>query len=90
MKWKLPLRDLKNVKRITKVISENLQGRCQLIDSVELMKDSEFFDGKEFLKRVKIEGLLDAVGPAVNDNFHVCAACYSGLGGKICALMNSI
>jgi hypothetical protein len=44
----VPLRDLKNVKRITKVISENLQRRCQLIDSVELMKDSEFFDGKDF------------------------------------------
>ena len=85
----VPLRDLKNVKRITQVITENLKGRCQLIDSVELMKDSEFFDGKELLKRVKIEGRSGCLGLAVNDNVHVCGAAAKDWAERVCSIMNN-
>lgn len=84
----VPLRDLKNVRRITQVISENLKGRCQLIDSVELMKDSYYFDGKELLKRIKIEGRSGCMGLAVNDNVHVCGAAAKDWAERVCAILN--
>lgn len=86
----VPLRDLKNVKRITKVISEALKGRCQLIDGVEIMKSSEFFDGKELLKRIKVDGLSGCFGPAVNDNVHVCGEAARDWAERVCTILNTL
>lgn len=85
----VPHRNLSNVQKINGLISGAIAGRCQLIDGVELMKNSPYFDGKELLRRVPIEGLPGCAGAAVNDNVHVCGEAARDLAERVCAIVNA-
>jgi hypothetical protein len=87
-KRNVPLKDLKNVSRITSIITNVIQDRCQLISGIELMKNSPYFDGKEYLKRVLIEGKPGCGGAAVNDNAHVCGEAARDFATRVCAILN--
>lgn len=87
-KRNVPLKDLKNVSRITNIISKTIEGRCQLISGLELMKNSPYFDGKELLKRVLIEGKAGCGGAAVNDNAHICGEAAKDFAQRVCELIN--
>jgi hypothetical protein len=87
-KRNVPLKNLQNTKRILSVISLALKGKCQMIDGLELMKDSPYFDGKENLKRVLISGRGGCGGAAVNDNAHVCGSAAQDMAERLCLLFN--
>jgi hypothetical protein len=82
-------KNLLNTERITQAIRSGIQSRCQLIDGVEIMKSSSYFDGKELLKRVQVEGKIGCAGAASNDNIHICGEAAKDLALKICQTLNS-
>lgn len=84
----IPRRNLQAVLRINDIISQAINDRCQVINGVELMKDSVYFDGKELLKRVMIEGRPGCGGAAVNDNVHVCGEAARDMALKVCDYLN--
>lgn len=84
----VPRRNLQAVLRINDLISQAINDRCQILNGVELMKDSAYFDGKELLKRVMIEGLPGCGGAAVNDNVHVCGEAARDMAKKVCDYLN--
>ena len=81
-------KNLTNTLRISQAIQVGLKSRCQLIDGLELMRSSPFFDGKELLKRVQVEGKIGCAGAASNDNIHVCGEAAKDLATKICHTLN--
>ncbi len=85
----VPQRNLTNVLKITNVIEEALKGRCQHINGIEVMRSSPYFDGKEILKRIPIQGLAGCGGAAVNDNVHVCGEAARDLAEKVCQILNN-
>jgi hypothetical protein len=87
-KRNVPLKDLKNVTRVTNIIASVIQDRCQLISGLEMMKNSPYFDGKELLKRVLIEGKPGCGGAAVNDNAHVCGEAAKDFAQRVCTILN--
>lgn len=84
----VPARNLKAVLKVNKLIREAIKERCQVLDGVELMKDSVYFDGKEFLKREPIPGMVGCGGAATNDNVHVCGFAAQDWADKICEKIN--
>ena len=89
-KRNVPLKDLKNIKRIAEVITKAIDSRCQILSGLDIMKDSPYFDGKELLKRVQVDGRSGCSGAAVNDNAHVCGAAAKDFAERICSLFNQI
>lgn len=87
-KRNVPLKNLDNMKRIRDVIEKSLQNRCQFLDGMTLMQDSAYFDGKELLKRVPIEGRGGCSGAASNDNAHVCGEAARDFAQRICQFLN--
>lgn len=87
-KRNVPLKNIQNIKRILSVISKELEGRCQLINGLELMNESAFFDGKELLKRIPIEGRSGCMGAAMNDNAHICGEAARDFAERICHILN--
>lgn len=83
----VPHRNLSNVQKINRLITQTIAGRCQVIDGLEVMKDSPYFDGKELLRRVPIEGKPGCGGAAVNDNVHVCGEAARDLSERVCAII---
>lgn len=88
-KRNVPLKNLTNIKRILAIISKVINGRCQLINGLELMKDSPYFDGSELLKRVPVQNRTGCGGAAVNDNAHVCGEAARDFADRICQIINS-
>ena len=84
----VPTRNLAAVLRVTKLIERTMNNRCQLIDGIELMKESPYFDGKELLKRVLIPGLAGCAGAATNDNVHVCGEAAQDWAHRVCDIVN--
>lgn len=85
----VPARNLTAIKRINSLIKSAVRDRCKVLDGVELMKNSPYFDGKELLKRVQIPGLIGCAGAAVNDNVHVCGAAARDWSEKVCEVLYS-
>ena len=83
----VPTRNLAAVLRINRLITAAVNGRCQIINGVEIMKDSPYFDGKELLSRVQIPGLVGCAGAAGNDNVHVCGEAAKDWALRICDLL---
>ncbi len=88
-KRNVPLKNIENTQRILAVISKAINGRCQIINGLEVMKDSPYFDGKEHLKRIAIEGRSGCMGAAVNDNAHVCGEAARDFAERICHILNN-
>ena len=84
----VPQRNLTNVQIVTEKIQTALAGRCQHISGIELMKSSPYFDGKELLKRIPIQGLVGCTGAASNDNVHVCGEAAKDLAERVCQILN--
>ena len=80
-------KNLANTMRINQIIKNNLENKCQVIDGLELMKDSPYFDGKELLKRVQIEDRIGCAGAAMNDNIHLCGAAAEDMAKRTCQMM---
>jgi len=80
----IPQRNLQAVIRIHDLISRSINGRCQIINGVELMKNSPYYDGKELLKRVLVDGLSGCGGAAANDNVHVCGEAAKDMAQRVC------
>ncbi len=87
-KRNVPRKNLANTQRIRDALRKGLNGRCQFLDGLELMKSSAFFDGKELLKRVLIEGKPGCSGAAGNDNIHICGEAAKDLALKVCDILN--
>ncbi len=82
-------KNLANTTRISKNILQTIQEKCQHLDGLEIMKDSPFFDGKELLRRVLIQGRPGCGGAAENDNIHICGEAAKDLAEKVCQKLNS-
>ncbi len=89
-KRNVPRKNLANTKRIREALKKGLSDRCQFLDGLELMKTSSYFDGKELLKRVQIEGKPGCSGAAANDNIHVCGEAAKDLALKTCEILNEL
>lgn len=85
----VPRRTLSNVQHVSALITKVINGRCQLIDGIELMKDSPYFDGKELLRRVIIPGMPGCGGAAVNDNVHICGEAARDMAQRVCDIVNA-
>jgi hypothetical protein len=85
----VPTRNLQTSLKINQLISEAINGRCQIINGLELMKDSPYFDQKDLLKRVIIKGLPGCGGSAVNDNVHICGEAARDMAERVCSILNS-
>ena len=88
-KRNVPRKNLANTLRIRDALKKGLNDRCNFIDGLEIMKDSAYFDGKELLKRVQIEGKTGCAGAASNDNIHICGEAAKDLALKMCKILNA-
>jgi hypothetical protein len=80
-------KNLSNTERIRDIIANNLLNKCQHIDGLEIMKTSSYFDGKELLRRVLIQGKAGCGGAAENDNIHICGEAAKDLAEKVCTIL---
>lgn len=83
-----PSRNLKNTIHVRDLMVNIIKNKCQHLDGIEMMKNSAFFDGKEYLKRIPIEGKPGCMGAAQNDNVHVCGEAAKDLAKKVCTILN--
>jgi len=81
-------KNLPNTERIRNIISNTILNKCQHIDGLEVMKNSPYFDGKELLRRVLIQGKAGCGGAAENDNIHLCGEAAKDLAEKVCSILN--
>lgn len=88
-KRNVPRKNLANTQRIINALKKGLNGHCHFLDGLEIMKDSEFFDGKELLKRVQVEGKPGCSGAAGNDNIHICGKAAQDFANKVCSILNA-
>lgn len=84
----VPLKNLSNIQRINRIITSNLGDHCQIIDGLEVMNDSIYFDGNELLKRINIVGRSGCMGAAQNDNTHVCGEAARDYAQRLCQILN--
>jgi hypothetical protein len=75
---------LANTQRINAAIKKAIADRCQVLDGLEIMKESPYFDGKELLKRIQVEGKTGCAGAATNDNIHICGMAAKDLAERVC------
>jgi len=81
-------KNITNTERIRDIIADTILNQCQHIDGLEIMKASAYFDGKERLRRVLIQGRAGCGGAAENDNIHLCGEVAKDLAQKVCSLLN--
>jgi hypothetical protein len=79
---------LANTQRINAAIKKAIADRCQVLDGLEIMKESPYFDGKELLKRIQVEGKSGCAGAATNDNIHICGMAAKDLAQRVCDRMS--
>jgi hypothetical protein len=80
-------KNLPNTERIRDIIANTILNKCQHIDGLEIMRNSPYFDGKELLRRVLIQGKAGCGGAAENDNIHLCGEAAKDLAEKVCAIL---
>ncbi len=73
-----------NTLRITNAIKKASEGRCTILNGLEIMENSPYYLTNKLLKRVHIPGNLDCAGAASNDNIHICGEAARDLAVKIC------
>lgn len=87
-KRNIPHHNLKGVIIVRDLIKSLIKGSCTHIDGLDVMKESDYFDGKEFLKRIPIAGKPGCSGAASNDNVHVCGEAAKELAERVCERIN--
>jgi hypothetical protein len=71
------------------VPTRNLQASMKIHSLIEsAIKASPFFDGKELLKRIPMDGKPGCSGAAENDNVHVCGEAAQDMAQRICERLN--
>lgn len=81
-------RTLENTKKIINGIKSAAQGKCKVIDGLEVMKNSSLFDAsKNTLKRIGVEGTAGCLGANRNDNIHLCGEAAKEYANKVCQLL---
>lgn len=88
IKRNVPLKNYQNMKRVGSLIQKTIEDACQFIDGFDLMKNSPYFDGKELLKRIPIEGRPGCMGAAANDNAHLCGEAAKDFANRVCSFLN--
>jgi hypothetical protein len=81
-------KNLVNTSRISRIILNAIENKCQHLDGLDIMKDSSYFDGKELLRRVPIVGKPGCSGAAENDNIHVCGEAAKDFAERVCLKIN--
>lgn len=84
----VPSRTRQTSEQVHSIISKLIEGHCQTFSGVKLMQDSIYFDGKELLLRVPVNGRNGCMGAAENDNVHICGMAALDYAEKICQLLN--
>lgn len=80
----IPKRNLESVSKMRDLIVKTINGRCQILDGLEIMKASPYFDGKELLKRISVPGKTGCGGAAKNDNVHICGEAARDFAERVC------
>lgn len=80
---RFPHKTFKNTMDVDFAIRQAIGDQCQVIDGLELMRDSPFLEDSK-LKRVQPEGQTDCFGKAENDNIHYCGEAAKELADKAC------
>jgi hypothetical protein len=81
-------RDLAAVEKINAILRPILDGNCQFISGIDLMRSSPYFDGKELLRRVQVAGANGCAGAAENDNVHICGEAARDYALRLCEVLN--
>ena len=85
VKRNVPAKNLENTLRVIGWIKEAVGDRCQVIDGVELMKNSSYHLDSNLMKRVQVKGLVGCDGGAKNDNIHLCGEAATEFAERVCA-----
>lgn len=80
----MPGKNFENTKTVNAFIKKAVGDRCQILDGLELMKDSPLVLGANLLKRSQPQGETDCFGERSNDNIHYCGDAAQELAQKVC------
>jgi hypothetical protein len=83
-KRNMPGKNYETTKTVIEYIKKSVANRCQVIDGLELMKDSPLLLENKLFKRQQSNGELDCFGDSANDNIHYCGDVAEELAEKVC------
>lgn len=82
-KRNVPAKNLENTRKVTEAIRAETEGKCRIIDGLEVMRKSPLFEDDR-LRRVGVPGTSGCFGAASNDNTHYCGAAAKDFAEKVC------
>ena len=77
-------KSLESSQRVTEAVREAIGSDCALVDGMELMRESPYFQAS-LLKREGVPGTTGCFGAAENDNIHVCGGAARDYAERVCA-----
>ena len=86
-KRNMPGKNFENTKVVIDYIKSAVKDKCQVIDGLELMKDSPLLLQSKLFKRVQSNGDADCFGESANDNIHYCGDVAQELATKVCSML---
>lgn len=85
-KRNVPAKNLVNTQAVIAGIKTAVEGNCQVIDGLDLMKDSDYYlADKNLLMRVPRPGGAGCMGASENDNIHICGEAAYDFANRVCA-----
>jgi hypothetical protein len=82
-KRNVPSKNLENTQKVIAAILEEAQGKCRILNGLEIMEQTVFRSG-DLLRRIPVEGTSGCFGKAANDNIHYCGAAAQELAQQVC------
>lgn len=86
-KRNMPGKNFENTKTVIDYIKKAVTHKCQVIDGLELMKDSSLLLENKLFKRQQSNGDDDCFGESSNDNIHICGDVARDLADKVCQML---
>jgi hypothetical protein len=86
-KRNMPGKNFENTRTVIDYIKKSVGDECQVIDGLELMKDSPLLLESKLFKRVQSNGDTDCFGESSNDNIHYCGDVAHELATKVCQML---
>lgn len=80
----VPGKNLANTQKVIAAIKEAVEGSCQVIDGLDLMKDSPYHQNNDLLKRVQRSDGAGCIGASANDNIHICGEAAFDFANRVC------
>jgi hypothetical protein len=77
-------KNIENTKKVIAAIKIAAVGSCQVIDGLEVMKESPYYLSPNLLKRVDVAGRNGCTGGSSNDNIHICGESARYLAQAVC------